>query len=37
VWLYNTSPWVAWSTILVLCGSVLALGWKGMRSDGVFA
>jgi len=37
VWLYNTSPWAAWSTILVLCGSVLALGWKGMRSDGVFA
>ena len=37
VWLYNTSPWSAWSTILVLCGAVLALGWKGMRSDGVFA
>ena len=37
VWLYNTSPWVAWSTILVLCSAVLALGWKGMRSDGVFA
>ncbi len=37
VWLYNTSPWMAWSTILALCASVLAVGWKGMRSDGVFA
>ena len=37
VWLYNTSPWWAWSTILVLCSAVLALGWRTMRSDGVFA
>jgi hypothetical protein len=32
VWLYNHSPWVAWSVILTLCGSVLLLGWKGMKN-----
>lgn len=37
VWLYNTSPWAAWSLILTLCTAVVALGWKGMRSDGEFA
>ncbi|HUQ14227.1 MAG TPA: MFS transporter [Novosphingobium sp.] len=33
VWLYNHSPWVAWSVILTLCAAVLLLGWRGMRSD----